>query len=347
MWTGLCGFCMALMLWYASEKTIVIADVSHEAGLSAGAGQRQDAVRGLVLQSRTGPAGNFYVSLPDGVKPENVVMENRYMTRELWIYIQGGQEEFYENHPVYGDVGGILAGSSQTREDGVLLKFEMAQVQEYRSTLEKNLLTVACYDPRELYRFLVVLDPAGGSQEASAGETEVRQDSLGDLAALEVAKQIQRDFAVPGVRLYLTRTEDRAVEEGARAALAEAVDADLYIRISAQQDEAHPELYGIEGFYNDDYFIPGFGNVDLADIVTRQAAIAASNRAVGLTPAREDSILRQLSMAAMEVSVGYLSNPQEKALLEQESYRQKLAEGILQALEEACGRLGQLGEEQE
>ena len=343
LWTTLCGFCMAVMLWYASDKTIVIADMSQEqTGLSVESKTegKQDAT--LTLRQSYGVDGSFYVPLPSGIRPENVVMENRYMDRELWIYIQGGQEEFYLKNPIYGDVSRIVEGGSEMQEDGILLKLEMTDVLEYRSTLERDILTVACNKPHELYDFLVVIDPAGDDSEAEGYDYGLSESEL----ALEVARLVQKNFSMSDVRLYLTRTENAEVTDEDRAGLVEAVDADLYIRIGVSVDSESAETYGIQGWYNEEFFIPGFGNVDLADIVTKEVTIAASNRAVGVLPAAKDSILRSIRTAAMELSVGYLSNPQELALLRQEAYREKLADGILEAIQEACDILGQLREEQ-
>ena len=61
-----------------------------------------------------------------------------------------------------------------------------------------------------------------------------------------------------------------------------------------------------------------------------------------LEPAAEDSLLGQIKIPAARISVGYLSNPRERELLGQESYQEKLADGILAALAKSCEELGDL-----
>lgn len=341
LWVTLCGVCMSVMLWYAAGKTIVIADMSQDqGGLSVeadqpGDGEQQEA---LTLVRTYDMPGSFCVPIPRGVKPEQVVMENRYMDRELWIHIQSEEVNFYSENDVYGDVSFILEGYSEIRESGVLLRLKMEEVMEYRSTLEGNVLTIACGNPHELYDYLVVLDPMGGGSENGIDGYGISEKEL----ALEVTRQVQRNFSMPNVRLYVTRSEDVDVSPESRTSLAEAVRADLYIRIGVMDDGTDPDAYGIQGTYNGEYFIPGFGNAELADIVIKEVTIASSNRAVGLVTANEDSILNSIGVPAVELSVGYLSNPQEEALLEQETYRSKLAAGIINAIKEACERLEQL-----
>lgn len=79
----------------------------------------------------------------------------------------------------------------------------------------------------------------------------------------------------------------------------------------------------------------------MADIVTKAVTIASSNRALGLVPAEEDSILREINIPAAQLSAGYLSNGEERDLLRQEAYLEKVAEGVIDAIEEACERLSQ------
>lgn len=329
-WTVFFAVCMAVMLLFAANKTIVIADVSQEqSGLSVNSVQSDTVSRNRELRvSKTyGVQKSFCVPLPKGVKAENVVMENRYVDRELWLYIQGGEAQFYEENVISGDVSPVLSGMSEEKEDGILLKICMNRVLEYRSTMEGNELTIAWYEPDELYEYVVVLDAAGSEDE--------REKEL----TLQVARQVQKKFSMENVRLYLIGGEDAVVSLDDRAGLAEEVNADLYIGLRAAWGE-NSEAYGIFGIYNEDYFIPDFGNVDLADLITREVTIASGNRAVGLEAATEESILKNMRMPAAEISLGYLSNPKEEYLLGQEIYREKLADGIVSALSKAMDMLG-------
>lgn len=341
LWTALCGSFMAIMLSFAAGKTVVIADVSQDQqGLAVENGYTGHGGQGaaLVLQPVYEAEGIFRIPLPQGTRPENVVIENRYMDRELWIYLQEENQDFYRENPISGDMSHVLEGYSVMWEEGLLLKLVMDEVMEYRSTLEGGALTIACNKPHDLYDFLVVLDPAGGGSDVGAVGSSLTEKEL----ALEVARLVQRQFNLQNVRLYLTRTEDAEISQQDRTALAEAVGADLYIRIGAGADPENPEAYGIQGSYNEEYFIPGYGNAAFADTVTKAVTIAVSNRAVGLLPAGEDSILRNVKVTAMELSMGYLSNSQEEALLRQDFYQERLAAGIIEAVQEACSELEQL-----
>lgn len=335
LWILLCAAAMAAMLRLAAHKTIVITDMPQDqAGLTASSLQ---ADRALKLMQTADGAGSFVIPLPANIRAEDVIMENRYMERELWIHIQSEDTQFYEENPVSGDISSILEGRYEVQPDGVLLKFAMNSLQEYRSTMNDDFLEVAGCKPKDMYSFIVVIDPVGGGRDNGLCSYVYREKEL----ALQIAKLVQKNFALSDIKLYLTRTEDVEVPPEERMALIREVDADLYIRIGAAENPAEESLYGIQCYYNEEYFIPGFGNADLADIVTRAVTIAASNRALGLIPAEEGSILKEINIPAVQLSVGYLSNDKERNLLQQEAYLEKVAEGILNAIEESCQRLTQ------
>ena len=84
----------------------------------------------------------------------------------------------------------------------------------------------------------------------------------------------------------------------------------------------------------EEYFIPKFGNIQVADVLTRNVTVAASNKAIGMAAAESESILWNIQIPAAEICVGYMSNTQECVLLEQEYYQEKLAEGLAKAIEE-------------
>lgn len=334
VWTLLCTACMAVMLLFAANKSIVIADVSPEqSGLSAGTEGPLwiDSDSILTMESTSGVAGSFRVPLPKGIRAENVTVENRYMDRELLLYVQGGDEIFYEENRISGDIAPVLFGQREQQEDGVVLKFRMSRVLEYVSTMEGNALTINWYEPGELYEYIVVLDPAGGGEEIGTVGSSLREKDV----TLQVARQIQSRLSLQNVRLYCTRTEDVSVSPEARAQLAEEVRADLYIRLSVSAAPEDAEAYGITGIYNDDFYIPDFDSPTLADLLTREITIAASNRATGLEIADGESVLRLVNAPAAEVSLGFLSNPQEEYLLGQSDYQERLATGVLSAIAEA------------
>ncbi len=334
LWILLCLGSMVWMLHTASNKTIVIPDAAQNdftdqmtaENTSEAARQRQNK---LVFQPEAGAQGSFCIPLEKELKAENVVIDNRYSEKELWIYIEDTEDAFYEENAVYGDLSRILSGSCEQQKDGVILKMKMDSILEYHTTMEGSTMIFTFSKPTEIYDQIVVIDPMGGGTETGTLMRGYAEKTL----ALQIARLLPDQMEDTNVKLYFTRLDDVNVTKEERIRLAEEVDADLYIRIGAGTSE-DDTLYGIMGLYNQEYFIPEFGNIELADAVTRSVTIASSNRALGLEPVGEDSILKELTIPAMQINVGYLTNPEEGELLGQEEYRKKLAAGIADAVME-------------
>lgn len=342
-WTALCLCALAVMLIYAANKTIVIAEIPAELPNVSGAGAAERYP--LRVEQTPDAEGHIYIPLPRGIRPENVAMDNRYLEDELWLYIQMEDEYFYDRRPLTGDVSVIRGGSYEAYEDGVLLRLQMQGLMEYRSTLEGDRLVVACHEPGQLHDCAILLDPMGvdlpmGVEGSMEGSHSVEGDdaAAGEDVTLSVARLVQERLNLEGVRVYLTRTGGRMLSAEEKLALAEKVHAEIYIGLRVA-DAEDPASYGICGFYNKDYFIPELTNAELADLLTREVTTAASGRALGVEAAESDSLLMRLEIPAAEVSLGCLSNPKERELLMQEGYQVKLAEGILGAVDKVHRRL--------
>jgi len=322
---------MGTMLFVASRKTIVIAETGKEPGTVSVSGGDALVDRGTLFTVTSGDEeGVICIPLPKGTKAESVAMENRYMDRELWIYVQGAWPEFYQDNAGYGDLSEFGQGYYDANSDGVVLKLSMNRILEYRSTLDNEMLRIAFYDPHELYEQLVVIDSAGGGRDMGitwGGRSEK------DIT-LQVALKLQNLTDQEHIKLYFTRLDDVDISDIQRLGLVEETGADLYIRLAVSEDGESRNAYGITGVYNATYFIPQFGSIQLADVLTRNVTISASNKAVGLLEAPQDSILQRMKVPAAEVRLGYLTNPQEGELLEEESYLEKLAEGLAKAISE-------------
>lgn len=331
-WILLGGICMFAMLYAAAHKTVVIADTPKEQGeLTVNLEKHTDSekIASLMLKSDASD-GKLRIPLEKGMKAENVVMENHYTEKELWIYIHEGDADFYKDNAVHGDIRVVGTSWLEQQTKGLILKLQMTDVFEYRSVLENSTLTITYNYPKDVYKQIVVIDPVGGGEERGA----VYGGCVEKEIALQVAKLLPGLIDSHEIKLYFTRTEDVTVSVEERLKLAQAVGADFYIRIGVSVDAENLERYGITGIYNEEYYIPEFGNVELGDVLTRQVTIAAGNRAIGLRTALQDSILKELQIPAAQISLGYLSNEKERTLMQRESYQEKLAKGIGAAITE-------------
>lgn len=185
-----------------------------------------------------------------------------------------------------------------------------------------------CMKPvREKYDRIVVLDAGHGGED-----TGFLQDGLAEKdLTLAVVQKTGELLEQAGVRVYYTRTADESVAQEMRAALANKLRADMLISVHAAQEE-DSSRYGIRTKYNDTFFIPDFSSADLSYILLEKVAAGTNEKALGIEADAQEAVVRQAEVPVALLEIGYLSNAQERKLLEKEDYIEKIAQGIFDAL---------------
>ena len=349
---------MCAIVYFSANKTITISDVAQDeviAGEDAGAGDAKGAenienASNMATAVNTSNELTFsdedsdkeYLIIPVPVKTEadDITIENHYMDRELYILVNGAEEEFYKNgeNVISGNRTNITDGTFDIIKGDVRLRLSMNGVYEYKTVLENDCLYITFYNPKELYDKVIVIDPACGGSDTGVINTEVAASSSinaskSELAekdiTLAVAKALKEKLdAEDNLKVYYTRMDDTDPSEDMRTALANDSKADAYIRIEVSGD-SDTSLYGITTKYNDEYFIPGFGNVELSDLMESSVTTAVKGRALGLKKAtNEDATLLKMTVPSCSVMVGCINNKQEAILLSREDYIDKIAQGL-------------------
>ncbi|MCI8571567.1 MAG: N-acetylmuramoyl-L-alanine amidase [Lachnospiraceae bacterium] len=268
------------------------------------------------------------IPVPEGCSAEDIQVENHYMDRELYVLIPGAGENFYRENAVSGNREEIVQGSFEPEKEGVKLKFQLTGIFEYRTILENNDLYISFLSPGEVYDRIVVIDPACGGMNAGYEQDGIREKDI----SLQIAAKLKEKLDETDIKVYYTRMDDSNPGEEMRAALANGAKADLYIRIQADASE-DSSVYGITTVYNGDFFIPGFGNLELADCLEKEVVTSVSGKALGLMEAEaKEHAVRHVMVPAAAVKAGFLTNQQEAALLVREEYQDKIAEGIYNAI---------------
>lgn len=322
---------LGLIIGLSTTKLVTITEVAQDEVVGTGntivpQASSADSENALAFDTETA-TDYLCIPLPEGSKAEEITIENHYMDQELYVLIRNAQKSFYAEHALTGNRAGIDAGFYHETEDGVALIFALTQVYEYRTVFENNELYISFLNPREIYNQIVVIDPSCGGLDRGSVENGVVEKEL----TLRIAKKLKEKLDESEIKAYYTRMDDVNPTAEQRVALANEVKADMYIAISVDRREEE-EVYGVSTIYNDQYFIPGFGSVELADLLEKELASEIKTKALGLEKASGESKLRYATVPAAEVCVGCLSNKQEAILLKREDYIEKIANGIYNAI---------------
>lgn len=330
---------MGVMLYYCANKIIVVADVAQDEVVQTTEVEEHREVvvdKSNIQIDRNSQTTNYFsIPMPESVRVEEVTIENHYMDRELRINIEPkdtkGLETFYEDNAVYGNCEKVLDGHFDVEKKRICLRFMLTGVYEYHSIFEDSTLYVEFMTPKEAYDKIIVIDPAYGLEDVGATVNGVNSKDI----TLEIAKALKAKLDETDIKVYYTRMDDSNPGAEDRVQLATATKADMLIRIEVGSAQSSKQ-YGTEAVYNSKFFIPGFGSVELADLLEREVVTSISGKANGLLEAEEqDTVINEATVPAAAIKVGYLTNAQEHILLQREDYIQRIAEGIYQTVVKA------------
>lgn len=323
---------MGIILYMSAHKVITIANVAQDEVLENAA--VKDAVtdesmeRNLIFQLGDADSSYLRIPLPAGCKADDIIIENHYMDKELWVFVPKAEENFYMENFISGNREAVAGGIYEIAEEGTMLNFRLTGIYECRTILENENLYISFLAPKEVNDKIVVIDAAGGGSDAGYTAEGLKEKDI----TLQIARKLKLKLDESDIKVYYTRMDDISSTEAERIALGNETKADMYIRIEAAYS-SDTSVYGTEAVYNGDYFIPGFGSIELADCLEREVATAIKGKALGLTEAEQDDyILRKATVPAATIRVGYLSNAQEAILLGREEYTDKIATGIYNAI---------------
>jgi len=262
----------------------------------------------------------FRLMLPAGVGLSDITIENHYRDRALLIRLKNVPASYMKNACVKGNISDISVAAWRVKDGEVLLSLQMSEVWEYEVSQENGELLVKNVKASDTYETVVVIDP-------------VVWDSLTDDVTAMIGEAVSSKAAEEGIKVYLTRGNGGARSEAERLALIVDAEPDYVVEITVASD-ADSSKYGMSAAYNTGFYNPECENVTVADALLRNSALAASNKAIAINPASEESILRFVQVPAAGISVGYMSNAEERELLLNEYYRERIADGILQGIRE-------------
>lgn len=323
---------MSAILYLSANKVITVTEVAQDEVREETTVKKEmtedEGERTLTFLIGEADTSYLRIPLPEGCRADDIVIENHYMDRELWLLIPKAQESFYVDNAISGNRETIKQGSFEFAQEGCRLKFQLKDIYECQTIMENNHLYISFLSPRELYDKIVVIDPACGGVDAGYAVGNTLEKDI----TLQIARKLKEKLDKSDIKAYYTRMDDVNPADANRIALANDTKADMYIeiRVNAGDDSS---VYGTETVYNGDYFIPGFGSVELADYLEREVVTSIKGKALGLVEAtEEDYTIRNATVPAASVRVGYVTNKQEATLLVREEYIDKIATGIYNAI---------------
>jgi len=171
--------------------------------------------------------------------------------------------------------------------------------------------------------YIVVLDAGHGGKDPGARSITGRWEKEFNLSVVKKVQAILR--SEPRIQLLLTREDDTYPSLDDRVNLANSVNADLFL--SVHGNSYKPETNGTETYYYRDDSL-AFANL------LHKHAVAATGFKDNKVRKANYKVIRETTMPAVLLEVGYLSHPQNEQLMFQEAFQQKVAAAIADAIKQ-------------
>ena len=177
-------------------------------------------------------------------------------------------------------------------------------------------------------KYTIVVDPGHdgttlGAVYPDANGVDIYEKDL----TLSISNKLAAVLTQAGYNVVLTRTGETAGDLYQRSELANSLDADLFVSIHCN---AAPTVPTFQGLYT--YHYPSSTRGEAFAQCVQDAAIAATGAIDRGISSANFVVLRETYMPAVLVECGFMTNVDELTLLCDESYQQKLADGIAQGV---------------
>ena len=171
---------------------------------------------------------------------------------------------------------------------------------------------------------IIVLDPGhgGDNMEDVSGPSGLREKNVNLAISLELSKILREVGAI----VYETRKEDIYLPLSSRVNLADQVRPDFFISIH-QNSFANPNISGSEIYY---YRGDREGET-LANFVLEGLSERLGTASRGAKNA-DFYLLREVRTSAIQIEVGFITNPNEEKKMAEEDFGKKAAEAIASGL---------------
>ncbi|MFB9328440.1 N-acetylmuramoyl-L-alanine amidase [Paenibacillus aurantiacus] len=166
---------------------------------------------------------------------------------------------------------------------------------------------------------VVVLDAGhGGSDPGTIGYSKTQEKAFTLALALKVERLFQND---PNIQIVMTRMDDTYPTLSERAQLANKLGADLFLSVHANSVKNKPDVRGTESFYYHD------NSKAFADMM-HQYLIGATGFKDRKVKKNSFQVLRETTMPAALLEVGFISNQEEERIIFTEEFQDRVAQSV-------------------
>ena len=318
------------MVIYASSKTVV---VTEEDSLDQSEEETDRALARWTVEVKKEDSdeSRIEVTLPMADGESDTTVISHLEDNSCEIVVRNTKRSYFQSNTPKGGFKYVTGEEASFDGSNTRISFSLDRpcVAEWR--FESGKLTVTLTPVSEIEKEIVVIDPYYGGSSNGIRVGDVCEKNI-NLAIAKKVKELSKDKPY---YVLITRQEDTGMSTKDRVLFTNNAKASYYIGITLDSNAEDLKSFGLSGSYNPDCYHNGLENADFAKTVVNSVAESTVNRVNSLDAAGEDeAVLKVLDMPSMLLYAGFLSNTDECKLLLSDDYVEKIALGILNALDE-------------
>lgn len=278
--------------------------------------------------------------LPAGVAFYDITTEDRYRyyQNKIAILLPGDHTQFYSENPVTVSAGVVQDVTVSYVGNQTEIVIETSKLQGFKLSETVNGVSVKLGNPRDIYQNIVLLDPGHGGNAAGATRSlngvKIMEKDLNQQILYNLAKEY---FNAPDspVKIYYTRYGDEVrysnitTENYDRAAQAKRIGADLYVSLHMNSNTKTSPM-GTEVYYNSKNNRANASGLTSKKLGEMLQIALTQNLGTVSRGVKDKSLIvtRENSVPAVLIELGFMSNQQELALLNDPAFQEKAAKTI-------------------
>ncbi|UFP93672.1 N-acetylmuramoyl-L-alanine amidase [Gloeobacter morelensis] len=169
----------------------------------------------------------------------------------------------------------------------------------------------------------IVLDAGHGGKDPGAMREGVREKDLN----LAIVRRLNNKLRAAGYYTILARSDDTFISLGERVDITKATQGDIFVSVHVNTMPSRSDIQGIETYYTHSR------SARLAYVLHRRLVERTGKPDRGVR-VRGLYVTRHNAVPAVLLEVGFLTNPEERAQLQQPEYQELIADAIAQGLQD-------------
>ena len=339
---------MICVVSFAKGKEKVYVSLDNYATADENSILTLDSKESLKVHIFNSEEADLIIPIFETLGEKDIMVESDYQKHTMYITIQNMPRAYFADHYITASDGFVIESYCDYTEKQATIEIKLNGLYENEIVFKNGMLMITFFKPKVLADKIVLINISEDNaidfnqteqteqteqtdqtdQTDQTEQMEKAEEFNEKAVTLEVAKRVRSLFLNSDIKVYILRSKDENLLLEERIVFAEELNPDITVIIDIEKGRDSFEN-GIAAYYNEEYFIPFFGNEQLADHIEYYTLKETEANVLGIFPeSREESLLYHLEMPAARIAIGYSTNEVEKSLFSEDEYLNKIALGI-------------------